>query len=181
MKQLSILVISVILFSCSESEIRYHIDEVSFPNDTLTYLKSDMTLINGVVYSEFGELGKFINGEREGRHKRWYENGQLTNEGEYSEGNLIGPYKIYYQNGQLKEEGLHNQYGKAEGLSKAWYENGQLMRQLAFKDGELHGYAKQWYENGQLEVEGGYLFGKRIGKFITYDETGEIKFEKFFD
>ena len=77
MKQLSILVISVILFSCSESEIRYHIDEVSFPNDTLTYLKSDMTLLNGVVYSEFGELGKFINGEREGRHKWWYENGQL--------------------------------------------------------------------------------------------------------
>ena len=77
MKQTLILLISVILFSCSESEIRYHIDDVSFPNDTLTYLKSDMTLINGVVYSEFGELGKFINGEREGRQQRWYENGQL--------------------------------------------------------------------------------------------------------
>ena len=49
-----------------------HIDEVSFPNDTLTYLKSDMSLLNGVVYSELGELGEFINGEREGRHKRWY-------------------------------------------------------------------------------------------------------------
>ena len=77
MKQILILLISVILFSCSDSEIKYHIDEVSFPNDTLTYLKSDMSLLNGVVYSEFGELGKFINGEREGRHKRWYENGQL--------------------------------------------------------------------------------------------------------
>jgi antitoxin component YwqK of YwqJK toxin-antitoxin module len=101
MKQLSILFLSVILFSCSESEIKYHIDEVSFPNDTLTYLKSDMSLLNGNVYSEFGELGEFTNGEREGRHKRWYENGKLKSDHNWKNGKREGRQKKWYENGQL--------------------------------------------------------------------------------
>ena len=40
---LSILLVSVILFSCSNGDKRYHIDETTFPTDTLTFLKSDMT------------------------------------------------------------------------------------------------------------------------------------------
>ena len=63
-KILSILLISIILFSCSDGEIRYHIDEVSFPNDDLTYIKKDMSLLNGVVYSEFGELGRYVEGKK---------------------------------------------------------------------------------------------------------------------
>lgn len=61
-KILSILLISVLLFSCSDSEIKYHIDETTSPTDTLTYLKLDTTPLNGIVYCEFGENGKFIKG-----------------------------------------------------------------------------------------------------------------------
>ena len=40
---LSILLVSVILFSCSNGDKRYHIDETTFLTDTLTFLKLDMT------------------------------------------------------------------------------------------------------------------------------------------
>ena len=59
--KISILLISVILFSCSNGNKRYHIDETTSSSDTITYLKSDMSLLNGIVYSEFGENGKYIN------------------------------------------------------------------------------------------------------------------------
>jgi len=40
---LSILLVSVILFSCSNGDTIYHIDETTFLTDTLTFLKLDMT------------------------------------------------------------------------------------------------------------------------------------------
>ena len=52
-------------------------DEVVCSNDSITYLKIDMEPVNGVVYCEFGDKGKYINGKPEGLHEDWYENGQL--------------------------------------------------------------------------------------------------------
>ena len=126
MKQILILLISVILFSCSDSEIKYHIDETTSPTDTLTYLKSDMSLLNGVVYSEFGENGKYINGKKEGIHKDWYESGQISSELEYENGiRTFKKYmKVWYEDGQLMYDGKYNgdeQYEKSYwlgGISK---------------------------------------------------------------
>ena len=64
MKQILILLISVILFSCLNGDKRYHKDETVSTNDTLTYLKSDMKPLNGIVFCEFGENGKYINGKK---------------------------------------------------------------------------------------------------------------------
>ena len=64
MKHFLILLISVILFSCSNGDERYHIDETTSPTDSLTFLKLDMTPLNGMVYCEFGDNGKFINGRK---------------------------------------------------------------------------------------------------------------------
>ena len=141
-KILSILFISVILFSCSDGDKRYHIDEVAIPNDTLAYLKSDMSLLNnGVVYCEFGELGKFINGEGKGRHKRWYENGQLRYEGNYKDGKKDGVHKGWRENGQLLYEKNYID-GKEDGVHKGWWENGQLFYEANYKDGKEDGVSK---------------------------------------
>ena len=46
---LSILLVSVILFSCSNGDKRYYIDEITSHTDTLTFLKLDMTqLLNKI-------------------------------------------------------------------------------------------------------------------------------------
>ena len=72
MKKLILLLIVCVLIGCI-SDNRYHIDKTTNPTDTLCYLKSDMSLLNGVVYNEFGDVGMFKNGKRVGLHKEWYD------------------------------------------------------------------------------------------------------------
>ena len=119
-KILSLLIISLFI-SCSQN--RYHIDETTNPTDTLCYLKSDMSLLNGVVYNEFGDIGLFKNGKREGLNKIWYDDGQIMSKRKYKNGKWVGLHKVWYENGQLKFEGSFKE-GVIDGLRKIWYENG---------------------------------------------------------
>ena len=90
MKKVLLLLIVCVLIGCSEN--RYHIDETTNPTDTLFYLKNDMSLLNGVVFNEFGDVGLFKNGERDGLHRKWFENGQLEEEVNYINGLRNGLY-----------------------------------------------------------------------------------------
>ena len=87
MKQL-LLILSVGLLTVGSgiSQNRYSQDEVVTPNDTITYLKSDTTPLNGFVYGEFGDKGEYKDGLKDGVHKEWYDNGQLWWEGNYKDG-----------------------------------------------------------------------------------------------
>ena len=203
MKQLPILLISVILFSCSDNEIRYHIDEVSFPNDTtdnLTYLKLDTTPINGIVYCEFGENGRFIDGKRDGEHKQWYDNGQLQFSQNVINGKSNGVVKSWYENGQLKSESNYKN-GKIDGLyksydengnikiisiirknilisSKSYFDNNQLKSEINYNSQrKMDGLQKFWYNNGQLKSISNYMDGEIVGSHKKWDVNGEIVFE----
>ena len=152
MKQLSILFLSVILFSCSDGDKRYHIDETTSPSDTLTYLKSDMSLLNGVVYSEFGENGRYINGKKDGIHKEWYESGQIKSELEFEKGkSVFKKYtKYWYDDGQLMLDG---KYDGDQQYSKMFYWTGKLKYELIY-EGEKIISKKCWdYDGNQIECK----------------------------
>ena len=120
MKKLLYLGIILILASCgsNEEEIkeeeRYDVSETVNPTDTIMCLRADMKPLNGVVFCEFGDIGKYVNGKPEGVQKEWYENGQLENEWNYKD-------------------------GKEEGVQKGWYKNGQLQYEYNYKDGKREG------------------------------------------
>ena len=61
-KLLFILLLTLPFFGFGQE--RYHVDEVTSPNDTLTYSKFDMSLVNGLVYSDLGELGHYNKGKK---------------------------------------------------------------------------------------------------------------------
>jgi antitoxin component YwqK of YwqJK toxin-antitoxin module len=174
MKQILILLISVILFSCSDNEIRYHIDETTSPTDTLTYLKSDMSLLNGVMYCEFGDLGSYKNGRMDGIQKNYYwnENGQLKHEGNLKDGKKDGLQRSWYENGQLEYEKNYTD-GKEDGLFKFWYDDGQLLFEGNYINGLRDGIHMNWYENGQLFILSKWKEGILYGKTERYKETGE--------
>jgi len=74
-KILSILLISIILFSCSTEVKRYSFEDTISKNQ-LVYLENDMSLVNGIVYLK--NLNKeitYIDGEKEGLESSWYVNG----------------------------------------------------------------------------------------------------------
>ena len=151
-KQLLILLICVILFSCSNENKRYHIDETTTPSDTITYLKSDMKPLNGIVFCEFGENGKYINGKKEGLHKEWYKSGQIQSELEYENGkiNFKKHIKYWYEDGQLMIEDM---YVKKQNIGKMYYGDGKLRHKIISEDGKI--ISKQcWdYDGNEIKCE----------------------------
>ena len=151
-KILSILLISVILFSCSNGDKRYHIDETTSPTDTLTYLKSDMKPLNGIVFCEFGENGKYINGKRNGIHKEWYDDGQIKSELEFKDGKGIFEkvMKYWYTDGQLMMEGI---YGEKQNISKMYYGDGKLRHKIISEDGKIMSKQCWDYDGNEIKCE----------------------------
>ena len=108
MKKLLLLLLCVPLIGLGQN--RYHIDEVITPNDTLTYLKKDMSLVNGIVYvAQSGKLYaeiEFKDGKRDGIFKGYsiVHPGKLLTEANWKDGREHGTWKDYYENGQLQAE-----------------------------------------------------------------------------
>ena len=95
-KILSILLVSVILFGCTENK---------------RYTKSvKRHYENGQLKSE----GNWKDGKMEGLWKYYYENGQLELEGNQKDGKTDGLWKKYYENGQLKYESIYKNGNKIE-------------------------------------------------------------------
>ena len=161
MKKILSLLIICLIFSCTQNQNRYRLGEILVVSDKLCYLKHDMSLVNGIVYNEFGDVGLFTNGIKNGIHKKWYENGQLEFELNLKNGKKDGLYKWWYENGQLEYE-LNLKNGELDGLGKSWYKNGQLSVEGNYKNGKRDGLSRGWDKNGQLEYEGNWKDGKLI-------------------
>ena len=174
-KIISILLISIILFSCSNENKRYHIDETTSPNDTLTYLKSDMSLLNGIVFGEFGEFGKYVDGIKDGIHKEWYESGKILLEETYKLGdkNFNGFYRKYwFENGQLMGQGSYT------GEYIEYYDNGKIAKKGNLMNGKLVGTHKTYYgSNGKLMIE----IDKKNNIMKMWDKKGNLIYEGEYD
>ena len=150
MKKLLSILLSLILFGCSENRVL--LDELTdkgTEESPLMYYESG--LFNGIgydVYSngQISEEKNYVDGEIDGLFKKWFENGQKEFEFNWKDGECNGLFKTWYENGQLKGEGNFKD-GKEDGLFKVWYENGQLKGEANFKDGECED-EKCWDENG---------------------------------
>ena len=50
---------------------------------------------------------KYKDGEKDGKYKEFYQDGQLKYEKDYRNGKLEGEYKEYSKDGRLKQEGVY--------------------------------------------------------------------------
>ena len=126
---------------------------------------------------------EYLNGEYNGKYKRYYSNGNLMDNGEYINGERKGKWKTFYQNGNLKREiefvidseGYGKEYFNGrlefEGKFKIWYnwykwdgkgydENGNIIYELINGNGKV----KEYYDTESLRYEGEYLNGKKMEK-----------------
>ena len=60
--------------------------------------------------------GEYLDGKRNGKGKKYYDDGKLMFEGEYLDGKRNGKGKEYYKNGQLKFEGEYLKGKKWNGI-----------------------------------------------------------------
>ena len=154
------------------SQNRYHVDKTTFAlKDTVVYLKHDMKPINGVLYCDYGDVGIYVKGKKDGLLREW-KNGQLWIEGNYKDGKADGLVREWYKDGQLQFEGNYKD-GKRDGLIRKWYDDGQLKIETNFKDGKRDGLDRGWHENGQLKFDYNYKDGKLISK-KDWDKDGRL-------
>ena len=171
----SVLLISVILIGCNGckkqkktktfteigSKRHYQSNEITSPNDSLTYLMYDMSLLNGIVNGE-----EFIDGKKHGVHKIY------THEfNKY--GQVVGILK------EWESYGVENYInGKRDGLCVYFYENGIKSREVYYKNGRRTGIIKVWYSNGQLDYQ-----RDEPTDFIfeDYYKDGQVRQECYYD
>ena len=70
---------------------------------------------------------------------------------------------------------------KLQGPNREWYENGQQAHEAFFVNGLEDSTFSNWWESGQLYVKGQYDNGKRIGKWVFYEEDGTVRKRKKYE
>ena len=73
--------------------------------------------------------------------------------------NLVEEVKERYDNGKLKVVEYYKKVG----------DNQELVRKI------------EYYENGQIKGEENYYHQKRDGKWVRYDEEGNISYERCYE
>jgi antitoxin component YwqK of YwqJK toxin-antitoxin module len=71
--------------------------------------------------------------------------------------------------------------GSFDGEVKFWYANGQLKKHEFFKMGKRDSTSIFYYPDGKVKTKGTYLNGEKVGKWLNYNELGELVKEDNFN
>ena len=157
---------------------RYHVNELVIAEDVRT--RFDMQPLDGYVYDDNGEWGKYVSGKPDGKIVKYNDYGNIIFEQIYDNGIPNGLKREWCSNGQLSHKSSYNE-GKKNGLSQSWFCNGNLMDSVNYVNNNKEGTQKVWYENGALKIEKLFLSNKEIETWewnessspviVPYDET----------
>ena len=112
----------------------------------------------------------FRNGEPEGVHASWDEDGLLTNMSVYESNGTRR--SIRYGNGQRLQEEVYQ--GVNLMRRRMWHSTGRKAFDYSCKDGKPDGKYTSWHPNGAVSEEGLYENGKEVGGFKCWDEEGKL-------
>lgn len=87
-----------------------------------------------------------------------------------------GLFQKWYDNGYLHRQ-LNFTEGCGDGICSEWYNNGQLSYEGNYVRGEEHGAVRKWYRNGMLKCEWNYKNGVEDGVFRRWSDAGELEGE----
>lgn len=179
MNKLLFLIFVCLVFQQSPiAQNRYNINQIVCPkNEEITYIRSNMTPVNGIVYCEFGEMGIYVNGLKEGIHYQWDDNGNLWTKGNFTNGKEDGFHQWWFtEGGQKMTEGTYSN-GKENGIHRWWDENGQLILEESYKLGKKDGLWRTFHENGVLYCKIFYSDDVIIDDQVEYFDYQGVKFK----
>lgn len=127
-------------------------------------------------YYENGNLsseGNLRNGKPEGYWKNYYENGLLKSEGNRLNHELDSTWKFYSEEGILQEE-INYLGGKRNGLTKIYSKEGFIESSVPYKDDRKNGVVLTYYTNGAIHTETPFENDKENGIAYEFSPKGEI-------
>ena len=92
---------------------------------------------------------QITDGKIDGLWIDYYENGQKQNELTYEMDFMYGPCTRWYENGQIKEQGNH-QHCKEQGHWVYYYLNGQKQSEGDYNQAVKVGTWTEWNEKGEV-------------------------------
>lgn len=92
---------------------------------------------------------KVLKTDRTGVKKKFYETGKLFSRGEFGMKGFVGEVEYYSK-------------------------KGKVIKVEKYDDGVLNGKFVEYFVNGDIKVKGGYKKGKKVGKWETFNEAGEL-------
>ncbi len=130
-------------------------------------------------------VGPYLQGQKEGVHREYDEEGNVIGGGIYAQGVVLAEgitddmgrrqkhWKFYYQTGELKEEGGYID-GKRNGKWTYYFINGNVEQQGRYNRDKPDGYWVWYHENGEIWREEEYERGLRYGPFVEKDDAGNV-------
>jgi len=127
---------------------------------------------NGTVRSEIN----YSKGKPNGSYKLFYANGKLEESGRWHEGKLCDRFQRYHSNGIMKEDFTYDSEGNRQGNQHYYHENGTLAMEVEMSGGAEHGVQKRYDDRGQLMEERNFDNGKsKAGGVRSYMTTQQTK------
>lgn len=119
-------------------------------------------------------------GNQDGVHRQYSDDGKLFMETRCAEGQKQGSSVQYYPDGSLlREESYRN--GQLEGSLKTYHRNGSISSEEHYKNGKLDGLQRRYWDNGQAASEQEYVNGTASMPATVYDNNGNLAQEERFD
>jgi len=126
------------------------------------------------------EEGDYLDNKKIGIWTKYYPNGNKKHELTFTNNQPNGYAKFYYKDGMLQEEGMWKD-NKWVGEYRYYHENGNLFYNWVYNAaGKREGTQQYFYENGNLMIEGSWKEGSESGLLKEYYENGSLKSEKQF-
>ena len=108
----------------------------------------------------------------------------------YFEDKLVTGGCIAYANGRdgLKIQWISFKKGMINGLQKGYYTEFEssldvqpILYEGYIKNGEIHGSYNKYYRNGNIEIKGQHNKGLKEGKWLYYNQDGNIVREEVYN
>jgi antitoxin component YwqK of YwqJK toxin-antitoxin module len=105
-----------------------------------------------------------------------YYSGTMTLTETYSKGVKQGMEKKYYSNGQVSEEIEWNNDSK-NGVWNQFFDDGTAKLKSSYTNNKVNGPYTFYWPNGKIYIQGMFVDNKRDGKWVFYTDEGKVKWE----
>jgi antitoxin component YwqK of YwqJK toxin-antitoxin module len=137
-------------------------------------------IVHTRFYYDTGEIaaeGLYLRNQKDSLWKYYsYYTGALTSTEIYANGVKQGIEKKYYPNGQVSEE-IEWQNGIKNGMWNQYFDDRTAKMKSTCKNNQLTGPYTFYWPNGRLYIQGWFVDDKREGKWLFYTDEGKLKWE----
>lgn len=167
----------LVLFTFSSFLTHAQVQTEYYPNGKK---QSEGNYVNGssagVVVASDGSTRQAPNQAKSGVWNYWYESGTKSAEENYTNGVTSGLWRTWYPSGNKSSE-----INYTSGNATFWYDNGKKQSEGNMVENRtFNGKWIGWHENGAKSFEGTYVFGKKDGEWLWFDENGKAVTKQTF-